>query len=96
MAMTEEEILLVFFAFMVVLLTFPVRRARTRPTLDLLESSVGARYFPVVVLYSWMRRFPQRLWWIEPKQNIHYDVVEGDVWHTTPDMLDRKYRRVIG
>ena len=93
MAMTEEEILLVLFAFMVVLLTFPVRRARTRSTLDLLESSVGARYFPVVVLYSWMRRFPQRLWWIEPKQNIHYDVVEGNVWHTTPDMLDRKYRK---
>ena len=40
-----------------------------------------------------MRRFPQRLWWIEPKQNIHYDVVEGDVWHTTPDMLDRKYQK---
>ena len=40
-----------------------------------------------------MRRFPQRLWWIEPKQNIHYDVVEGDVWHTTPDILDRKYRK---
>ena len=79
MAMTEEEILLVFFAFMVVVLTFPVRRARSRPTLDLLESSIGARYFPVVVLYSWMRRFPQRLWWIEPKQNIHYGVVEGDV-----------------
>ena len=93
MAMTKEEILLVFFAYMVVLLTFSVHRARTRPTLDLLESSVGAHYFPVVVLYSWMRRFPQRLWWIEPKQNIHYDVVEGDVWHTTPDMLNRKYRK---
>ena len=45
MATTEEEILLVFFEFMVVLLTFSVRRARTRSTLDLLESSVGARYF---------------------------------------------------
>jgi hypothetical protein len=40
-----------------------------------------------------MRRFPQRLWWIEPRQNIHYDVVEGDVRHTTSDMLDRKYRQ---
>ena len=25
--------------------------------------------------------------------NVHYDVVEGDVWHTTLDMLDRKYRK---
>ena len=93
MATREEEIILVFFAFMVVFLTFPIRRARTRPTMDLLECSVGARYFPIVVVYSWMRRFPQRMWWIEPKQNVHYDVVEGDVWHTTPDMLDRKYRK---
>ena len=37
-----------------------------------------------------MRRFPQRMWWFEPKQNVHYDVVEGDVWRTTPNMLDRK------
>ena len=54
MAMTEEELLLVFFAFMVVLLTFPICRACTRPTLDLLESSVGARYFSIAMLYSWM------------------------------------------
>ena len=52
MAMTKEEILLVFFAFMVVLLTFPIRRARTQSTIDLLESNVGAHYFLVVVLYS--------------------------------------------
>ena len=92
MATREEEIILVFFAFMVVFLTFPLRKARTRLTFDLLECSIGARYFPVVVLYSWMQRFPQWLWWIEPRQNVHYDVVEGDVCHTTPDMLDRKYR----
>jgi hypothetical protein len=24
---------------------------------------------------------------------VHYDVVEGDVWHTTPEMLNRKYRK---
>ena len=93
MATAEEELILVFFAFMVVFLTNPIRRARLRPTFDLLDYSVGARYFPVVVIYSRMRRFPQRIWWVEPKQNVHYDVVEGDVWHTTPEMLDRKYCR---
>jgi hypothetical protein len=92
MATSEEELILVFFAFMVVFLTFPLRRARPRPALDLLDYSVGARYFPMVVIYSWMRRFPQRFWWVEPKQNVQYDVVEGDVWHTTPQILDRKYR----
>ena len=52
MTTMEEEIVLVFFAFMVVFWTFPLRRARTRPTLDLLEYSGGARYFPIVVVYS--------------------------------------------
>ena len=54
---------------------------------------LGLGVFAVVVVYSWMQRFPQRLWWIELKQNVHYDVVEGDIWHTTPDMLDHKYKK---
>lgn len=77
---------------MVVFLTFLLRRIRIRPILDLLECSVEARYFPVVVILFWMRRFPQRLWRIEPKQNVYYNVVEGDIWHIAPDILDRKYR----
>ena len=89
-----EELILVFSAFMVVFLTFPIRKTCVRPTLDLLDGNVGARYFSIVVVYSWMRRFSQRLWWMEPKQNILYDIVEGDVWHTTPEMLDRKYRKI--
>ena len=93
MAMTEEEIVLVFSRLWWFFLTFPLRRARIRPTLDLLKCSLGARYFPVVVVYSWMRCFPQRLWWIEPRQNVHYGVIKGDVWYTTPDMLDHKYHR---
>jgi hypothetical protein len=31
------------------------------------------------------------MWWVEPWQKIHFDVIEGDVWHYTPKMLDRKY-----
>ena len=92
MIMTEGELILFFFAFMVVFLAFLLRRGRTRPTLDLLECSVGARHLPVVVVYSWMRRFPQRLRWVEPKQIVHYNVLKGDVWHTIQDILDRKYR----
>ena len=26
-------------------------------------------------------------------QNVHYDLIEGNEWHTTPDMLDCKYRK---
>jgi hypothetical protein len=28
---------------------------------------------------------------VEPRQYVHYDVVEGDVWHTSPPMLNLKY-----
>jgi hypothetical protein len=31
------------------------------------------------------------MWWVEPQQKIHFDVIEGDVWHCTPKMLERKY-----
>jgi hypothetical protein len=93
MALVYEELILVIFSFMVVILTFPICRARVRPTLYLMDGIVQARYFPLVAVYSRMRNFLQRLWWIDLKQNIHYDVVKGDVWHTTTDMLNRKYRQ---
>ena len=47
-----EELISVFFAFMMVILTFPIRRPRVRPTLDLLNGIVGAEYFPLVAVYS--------------------------------------------
>jgi hypothetical protein len=31
------------------------------------------------------------MWLVEPQQKIHFDVIESDVWHCTPKMLDRKY-----
>ncbi len=31
------------------------------------------------------------MWWVEPRQYIHHDVVEGDVWHTSPQMLNLRY-----
>jgi hypothetical protein len=31
------------------------------------------------------------MWWIQPQQKIHFDVIEGAVWHCKPKMLDRKY-----
>ena len=39
----------------------------------------------------WRQRFPRRMWWVKPQQYIHHDVVEGDVWHTSPQMLNIRY-----
>lgn len=44
MATREEEIVLVFFTFMVVFLTFPLCKARIKPTLALLDCSVFFSY----------------------------------------------------
>ena len=52
MVVVEEVLVLVFFAFMVLFLTFPIHRACVRPTLDLLDGSAGARYFPLGFLIS--------------------------------------------
>jgi hypothetical protein len=43
MGLVEEKLVLVFFAFMVVILTFLIRKARVRTTINLLDRSGGAR-----------------------------------------------------
>jgi hypothetical protein len=40
-----------FFCLHGGIFTFPIRRARVRPTLDLLDESVGARYSSIIVVY---------------------------------------------
>ena len=44
----------------------------------------------------WRQRFPRRMWWVEPHQYIHYDIVEGYVCHTTPQILDIRYWQTYG
>ena len=61
MAIMEKELVFVFLAFRVVFLMFSNCRAHTRSIVDLLESSVGARHFPIVVVYSWIQCILQML-----------------------------------
>lgn len=82
--MERNHVFLLVLAFFIVLLTSHPRRRRTLVMLDLLETSVAIRCIPMVVVGTWMRRFPPRFWWMEPRQYVHHDVVENDVWHTTP------------
>jgi hypothetical protein len=30
------------------------------------------------------------MWWKEPRARTHFDIVKGNIWHTTPQMLYRK------
>ena len=49
------------------------------------------RLFPIIMIMAWRQQFPRRMWWVEPRQYIHHGIVEGDVWHTTPQMLNIRY-----
>ena len=89
-----NQTFLVFFAFLVVLMSFQVcRRHHVVPSLstDLGGSLPIQRFLPIIAAMAWRQCFPRRMWWVEPRQYIHHDVVEGDVWHTTPQMRDLRY-----
>ena len=90
-----NQLLLNFFAFLVVLIAFSPRRPRYVPPITPIHMLDGfcstTRLLPFLAMLAWRRRFPRRMWWIEPRQYIHHDVVEGDVWHTSPAMRDLRY-----
>ena len=89
-----NHVILVFFASVVVLLTFfGCRRHHVLPNV-LVQIEGGhtmRRLLPIITVLVWRHRFPHRMWWVELCQYIHHDVVEGDVWHTSPQMLDMRY-----
>ena len=49
------------------------------------------RLLPILAMLAWRQRFSRQMWGIEPRRYIHHDVVEGDVWHTPPQMRDLRY-----
>jgi hypothetical protein len=56
-----------------------------------LKKSLLEQFMPYFLLLAWRNNVKNRMWWVEPQQKIHFDVIEGDVWHCTPKMFDRKY-----
>jgi len=90
-----NQTLFVFFAFLVVLLTFHNRRRRCRQVPIVSLNNEGfhpiRRLLPITAAMVWRQQVPFRMWWVEPRQYIHHDVVEDDVWHTTPQMLNLRY-----
>jgi hypothetical protein len=89
-----DHSILVFFAFLVVLVTFqPRRRRRVVPYVpfDIVGGHPVRRLLPFFVVMAWRQRFPRCMWWVEPRQYIHHDIVEGDVWHTSSQMLNLRY-----
>ena len=89
-----NHIVLVFLAFLLVLQTFHGRRRRRVMPFHPIETAgdnLMRQLFPIIMVMAWTQQFPRRMWWVEPRQYIHDNIVKGDVWHTTQQMLDIRY-----
>ena len=40
----------------------------------------------IIVILSLFEPQPGRVWWKEPRQSTQWDIIEGLVWHTSPEM----------
>jgi hypothetical protein len=55
------------------------------------ESIIRFNVFPMLLGDVNERRHPLCFWWKEPRQYAHWELVETNVWHTTPEIRDRKF-----
>jgi hypothetical protein len=62
---------------------------------DLLFQNLSPLMFGVQpILWTLLKKEEKhysQLFWEEPKQRTHWEMVEAVVWHTTPEMKDKKY-----
>jgi hypothetical protein len=58
------------------------------------ERPFMVRVFSIIIaILSLFEPHPERVWWKEPRQSTQWDIIEGLVWHTSPEMRDRKYMK---
>ena len=93
----------ILLAFVIVMMTFSrcVKRRGTHHcsvvSIVPIEVEIGSGVqclFPMIVAMFCRQHFPRRMWWVEPRQFIHHNVVEDDLWHTTHNMLNLKYWQI--
>jgi len=54
-------------------------------------SIIGFNVFLMILASVNGRKYPPHFWWKKPKQYTHWDLVETNVWHTTPKIKNRKF-----
>ncbi len=91
--MTQNDTILMFAIFLMLLANIhPPKPVQILPMPVVnLEKSLLERFVPYFLLLTLRNKVRNRMWWVEPQQKIHFDVIKGDVCHCTPKMLDRKY-----
>jgi hypothetical protein len=91
--MAQDDTILMFAIFLVFLANIhPPKPIQVLPMpMVNLEKSLLEQFMPYFLLLTWRNKVRNRIWGVEPQQKLHFDVIEGNVWHCTPKMFDRKY-----
>ena len=57
------------------------------------DSSMMARCLPFIFVAcaGMVQTYLGRLWWVDPRQATHWDIIEGVVWHVCLIYRDRKF-----
>jgi hypothetical protein len=79
--MAQDDTILMFAIFLVLLANMhPPKPIHILPMLVVnLEKSLLERFMPYFLLLIWKNKVRNRMWWVELQQQIHFDVIKGDV-----------------
>jgi len=80
----------IFFTWMLLSVTLgncAIFKSKVRNVLSNLDGSIiGFNVFPMFLASVNGRRHQSHFWWKEPRQYTLWDLVETNVWHTTPEI----------
>jgi hypothetical protein len=96
--MAQDDTILMFAIFLVLLTNIhPPKPIRVFPMPVVnLEKSLLERFMSYFLLLTWRNKVRNRMQWVESWQKIHFDVIEGDVWHCTQKSLIGSTFNLIG
>jgi hypothetical protein len=78
--MAQDDTILMFVIFLVLLTNIhPPKPIRifSMPMVNL-EKFLLEQFMPCFLLLTWIIKVKNRMWWVEPQQKVHFDVIEGD------------------
>jgi hypothetical protein len=86
------QVFLIWMLLSVTLGDCATSKSKMHNVLSNLDGSIiRFNVFPMLLIGVNGRRHPPRFWWKEPKQYIHWDLVETNVWHITLEIKDRNF-----
>jgi hypothetical protein len=79
--MAQDDTIFMFAIFLMLLANIhPPKPIQILPMpMVNLEKSLSEWFMPYFLLLTWRNKVKNRMWWVEPKQKIHFDVIKGNV-----------------